>query len=529
MKEGQANYEKRNWRGYGEELNRFEKALDEVVYIPFRSAFDLPEIDTRKIYPKEPNIRRVSFSLPSQYHLMTMEDILTPCGLPELPTLPRLPVLRNAEDLKSGNENDAFSVLFKKFSDALWQNDKLWLEKARFVLNDEDFENKRISHDQCEYIDQLLLQDRFLILQVKKDEKEASFLALERETLQVFSALKRVLKESPSGPSICEFIKLSHQRHPLPIFLRRSFEVTIDPSSRTVVIEFEFPDYTNVQISYDYKGRFKDNLKLLSPPQKKKTITVCLYSLIIRAGLLAANCNVNRAFDSIAINVKQSWFDPATGAPCSGIIASVLANADCFQKLDISKLDPEACFRSLKGLRTPNLENSSTIRPVFALTKDDDRFVAGRDVEAALEPETNLASMEWEDFEHLVAQLFEWEFMSKGMEIKVTRTSRDRGVDAVLFDPDPFRGGKYVLQAKRYTRTVDVSSVRDLYGTVVNEGANRGILITTASFGPDSYDFAKDKPISLIDGPNLLLMLKRHGRLFRIDLDEARRLNLGQI
>ena len=54
-----------------------------------------------------------------------------------------------------------------------------------------------------------------------------------------------------------------------------------------------------------------------------------------------------------------------------------------------------------------------------------------------------------------------------GVEIKVTRASRDRGVDAIMFDPDPLRGGKFVLQAKRYTRPVDVAAVRDLYGTVV--------------------------------------------------------------
>ena len=77
-----------------------------------------------------------------------------------------------------------------------------------------------------------------------------------------------------------------------------------------------------------------------------------------------------------------------------------------------------------------------------------------------------------------------------------------------------------------YTRTVDVAAVRDLYGTIVNEGANRGILVTTASYGPDAYEFAKNKPISLVDGPNLIAILKRHGRAFRIDLDEARRLNV---
>src|SRR5262249_36876655 len=138
-----------------------------------------------------------------------------------------------------------------------------------------------------------------------------------------------------------------------------------------------------------------------------------------------------------------------------------------------------------------------------------------------------VASMPWEDFEHLVRQLFEWEFGRDGVEVKVTRVSRDRGVDALMFDPDPLRGGKYVLQAKRYTRTVDVASVRDLYGTVVNEGANRGILVTTSSYGPDAYEVAKDNPISLVDGPNLLAILRKHGRRYRIDLAEARRM-LGE-
>jgi restriction system protein len=59
---------------------------------------------------------------------------------------------------------------------------------------------------------------------------------------------------------------------------------------------------------------------------------------------------------------------------------------------------------------------------------------------------------------------------------------------------------------------------------VMNEGANRGILVTTSSYGPDAYAFAKDKPISLVDGPNLVAMLQKHGRRFRINLAEARRL-----
>ena len=92
------------------------------------------------------------------------------------------------------------------------------------------------------------------------------------------------------------------------------------------------------------------------------------------------------------------------------------------------------------------------------------------------------------------------------------------GVDAVVFDPDPVRGGKIVIQAKRYTYTVDVSSVRDLYGTVLNEGAMKGILFMSSSFGPDACEFAKDKPLTLLSGSNMLPFLQGHGVKAHIDL-----------
>ncbi len=135
--------------------------------------------------------------------------------------------------------------------------------------------------------------------------------------------------------------------------------------------------------------------------------------------------------------------------------------------------------------------------------------------------------MDWEDFENLIREVFEKEFSKNGGEVKITRASRDGGVDAVAFDPDPIRGGKIVIQAKRYTSTVSVSAVRDLYGTLLNEGANKGILVTTADYGPDSYEFAKDKPLTLLNGNELLYLLAEHGHRAKIDLSEARKL-LGE-
>ena len=136
--------------------------------------------------------------------------------------------------------------------------------------------------------------------------------------------------------------------------------------------------------------------------------------------------------------------------------------------------------------------------------------------------------MDWQEFEHLIREVFEKEFSSAGGEVKVTQASRDGGVDAIGYDPDPIKGGKFVIQAKRYINTVGVSAVRDLYGTVMNEGANKGILVTTSDYGPDAYGFAKDKPLTLISGANLLHMLEKHGYRARIDLQEARRIAMSE-
>lgn len=180
--------------------------------------------------------------------------------------------------------------------------------------------------------------------------------------------------------------------------------------------------------------------------------------------------------------------------------------------------DPKACFKSLKGVGGSKLAGITPIQPILTMDKNDKRFIESYNVTDKLDGLTNLAAIPWEDFEHLIRELFEKEFSYNGGEVKITQASRDRGVDAIAFDPDPIRGGKIVIQAKRYTNTVEVSAVRDLYGTVMNEGANKGILVTTADYGPDAYDFAKNKPLTLLNGGNLLHLLEKHGHKAKIDL-----------
>ena len=69
---------------------------------------------------------------------------------------------------------------------------------------------------------------------------------------------------------------------------------------------------------------------------------------------------------------------------------------------------------------------------------------------------------------------------------------------------------------------MSVAAVRELLGTVQNEGAKLGILVTTSQFGPDAIQLAAEWPINLIDGSNLLHLLAEQGRKAYIDIREAR-------
>ena len=60
--------------------------------------------------------------------------------------------------------------------------------------------------------------------------------------------------------------------------------------------------------------------------------------------------------------------------------------------------------------------------------------------------------------------------------------------------------------------------------TVLNEGANKDILVTTSDYGPDAYEFAKGKPLVLLSSGQLIHLLQKHGHRAKVDLAEAKKL-----
>ena len=358
------------------------------------------------------------------------------------------------------------------------------------------------------------------------DNKKKEFKEEKQRDDEVLENIKARYKEKDQK-AIEEYCDLVLNSSQYPDYFPQNWLLEYRDDSRIAVVEYDLPAPNQLPTveSYKYiKSRDEVSEKALTQAARKKLYDSVIYQICIRIIHELFEADVVNALDAVAFNGIVTSTNPATGIEETKVIMSILANKDEFMAFDLSQVDTKATFKHLKGVAATTFIDLTPIPPIIKMDKSDKRFISGRDVADHLDESVNIAAMHWDDFEHLIRELFEKEFTASGGEVKVTQASADGGVDAVAFDPDPIRGGKIVIQAKRYTNVVGVAAVRDLYGTVMNEGATKGILVTTSNYGKDSYEFAKDKPITLLNGSNLLALLEKHGHKARINVAEAKKI-----
>jgi restriction system protein len=354
-----------------------------------------------------------------------------------------------------------------------------------------------------------------LVFLVKQKENNDALLAKEQEYLNKVPA------------AILEYNKLVLSMSVYPDYFPKKFDIDYHPKSKMLIVEYHLPSIDKVPNIKEVKYNQSTNnytKRLHSESFIAKLYDNAIYQIALRTIHEIFEADVIEAIDGIVFNGWIECFDKSDGKEITICILSVQVNRSEFLKINLRNVDPKVCFKSLKGVGSSKLSSLTPIAPILSMSREDKRFVAPYEVMGSMDEKCNIAAMDWKDFENLIRELFEREFSVNGGEVKITRASRDSGVDAVAFDPDPIRGGKIVIQAKRYTNTVGVSAVRDLYGTVMNEGATKGILVSTTDYGPDAYEFAKGKPITLLNGSHLLHLLEKHGHKANIDLRAAKKI-----
>ena len=122
-----------------------------------------------------------------------------------------------------------------------------------------------------------------------------------------------------------------------------------------------------------------------------------------------------------------------------------------------------------------------------------------------VDEQTSLESLRnttWKDFEFLVAEAYR----RRGYQVEYSlNRGADGGVDLVLR-----RNGRISLvQCKQWkVFSVGAPVIREMFGLLTSERADEAIIVTSGNFTRDAQSFAEDKPIRLVDGPQLLALVQ---------------------
>jgi restriction system protein len=322
--------------------------------------------------------------------------------------------------------------------------------------------------------------------------------------------LWKVALQRGAGEAVQDYATLVLEQASRPAGFPHKFKVAYSAASKQLVAEFELPEMGAIVPTcktYSYV-RANDKITESALPDKQRR---SLYSSVVAQDTLLRLHEIFRSerhdlIESIVLNGFVDTIDPGTGQRIRPCIVTVRTTRDVFGGLNLANVEPIAALHTLNASFSKSPAELAPVRPLLEFSMVDPRYIKEQDVLSSLDQRPNLMALNPSEFESLITNLFQ----KMGLETKLTQASRDGGVDCVAYDSRPIFGGKIVIQAKRYKHTVGVSAVRDLYGTMQNEGASKGILVTTSGYGKAAFDFISGKPMELLDGGNLLYLLKTH-------------------
>ncbi len=322
------------------------------------------------------------------------------------------------------------------------------------------------------------------------------------------------------------------------ILARRQYPVgfpnnpVVGSEESKLLVEFELPTFEVVPKVAEYKYiRTSDQIR---PFLRSQTNRKALYNSVASQRTLLFLRDIFKAdrtgkVESVKCQGMVDAKDPATGNPVHPCLLTVEVTRDEFLKLTLDDpvVDPIRCLKHLHHQLSPRPDELVPVSPMFTYDlSNDPRFVDVDEGEvlSLLDLRENLAQIDYNKFERLIVDLFK----KMDYDVRRTRTTKDGGIDCVAVHPHDIHGGSVSIQAKRWTKTVQVKEVRELWGTLQAENAAIGILVTTSDFASGcatwvrkyaSSERDQTSRIRLWNGSNLLWLLKEHAKHeFKIQL-----------
>ena len=301
--------------------------------------------------------------------------------------------------------------------------------------------------------------------------------------------------------AIAAYAKLVLLQSPYPALFPRNYKVRYQAADRCLRVEMELANLLEMT-GVVRRGSVEAPV---SVRERRRLHEQVVFAMALRTLYELVQADAARKINRVVLNGFLRHRDLISQELLTTWVLAVNAPSSRIVPLAIECIDPKEALLRLGMRASKSMCEPNAVEVILDEEESKQELI----------PESNRASIEnvgavsWERLEHLVKELFE-RALGPGVQISVTRPRGDGGVDVIALDPDPIRGGKFLIQAKRYKHGVPLEAVRDLYGTMMSEGASRGILVTTSHFTKAGRNFCRNKPLTLIGGAQLVELMRKH-------------------
>lgn len=161
------------------------------------------------------------------------------------------------------------------------------------------------------------------------------------------------------------------------------------PESRQLVVEIDLPMLSvipNIRAHRYVKTR--DNISDAARPvsEIKRLYADVIAQVTVRTLHELYEADRERWIDTIVLNGRVDAVDPGTGRDVHPYLLSVRTTREEFANLDLTRVEPIACLKSLNAVVSRKPTELAPIRPVLELSMVDSRFVEETNVSSEERP-----------------------------------------------------------------------------------------------------------------------------------------------
>ena len=182
--------------------------------------------------------------------------------------------------------------------------------------------------------------------------KEEAFIAAQLASHATVDRLAAAV-ESGDEDAVIEHASLVLDRSDYDGLFEKTYLIQYDRSRRLMKVAYDLPSIDilpTVKLVKFVKATGELKESFITDKEKKANFESVAYQVCLRTIHELFEADVSENIDAVLFNGFVDFIDPATGLQKRSLLLSLLVDRATFFSIDLGRVHPKACFKSLKGV-----------------------------------------------------------------------------------------------------------------------------------------------------------------------------------